>query len=148
MSKVIQTTQVVLMIEPEYFIYVTSFSSLNLSLIIWGSTVSPLPSLIEDKTVMKMMEQTSILDSAFHLFLFSIYLVFLLQSPLSPSFSSLPLTFPMLIFAVPRKSPTLIAAKVLPFSSSSSFEFLKFWNQDLCFRLIHTREYVYEFLKY
>lgn len=33
MSKVTQTTQAFLMIEPKYFIYVTSLSSLNLSLI-------------------------------------------------------------------------------------------------------------------
>lgn len=72
MSKVTQTTQAVLMIEPKYFIYVTSFSSLNLSLIIWGSIVSLLPSLIKDKTVMKMMEQSSSLDSAFHLHAISV----------------------------------------------------------------------------
>lgn len=95
-----------------YFIYGAPLSSLNISLMLRFLIFPLVPSLQKDKTVMKLMEHRSSLD-CLHFIFTNPFLYFtsgfstvpVSLPSLSPSFSSLPLTFPMFIFTVPRKSP-------------------------------------------
>lgn len=119
------------MIEHIYFTYGAPFSSWNMSLMMWVSIFPLLPPLQKDKTVMKLMEQSSGLNSLHFIFTnpFLYFTSFFPTVPvslpsLSPSFSSLPLTFSMFIFTVPRKSPHLHSCLLLAYQSTPFFNTL------------------------
>lgn len=111
-----------------YFTYGAPLSSLNMSLMMRVSIFTLLPSLQKDKTVMKLMEHRSSLNCLHFIFtnpflyFTSVFSAVPVSLPsLSPSFSSLLLTFPMFIVTVPRKSPHSHGYLLLIYQSPSFF---------------------------